>query len=132
MGVIYGNYFQPSLRGLASLRSAPNAEALRYCRPVPPGRDPRRASKLKLTRSCQQTSENCYQFRFAVHVLLLAVPGFVRRAKPTRLGRFEQKGTKRTKGCPAFLFRTLFAYGRSMVSRGIYPAEDQVRPARVG
>src|SRR5436309_14055779 len=44
MSVIYGNEFQPSLRDLADSRSAPNAEALGYCRPVPPGRDPRRVS----------------------------------------------------------------------------------------
>src|SRR5438552_9953011 len=44
MSVTYGNEFQPSLRDLVYSRSAPNAEALGYCRPVPPGRKSRRVS----------------------------------------------------------------------------------------
>jgi len=44
MNVIYGNEIQPSLRDLACLRSAPNAEALGYFPPVPPGREARRPS----------------------------------------------------------------------------------------
>src|SRR5882757_8116601 len=41
MGVTYGNDFQPSLRDLVYTGTDPNAEALGYCRPVPPGRSPR-------------------------------------------------------------------------------------------
>src|SRR6266536_5224229 len=51
--VIYGNEIQPSLRDVACLRCAPNAEALGYCHPVPPGRDPRGVSSWIQPRSGQ-------------------------------------------------------------------------------
>ena len=51
----YGSKFQPSLRDLMHLRSAPNAEALGYCRPVLPGRDARTCIQLDTTtRRCHE------------------------------------------------------------------------------
>ena len=44
MRVICGNEFQPSLRDVVYSHCIPNAEALGYCPPVPPGRDSGRGS----------------------------------------------------------------------------------------
>src|SRR6266516_191572 len=75
--VIYGNEFQPSLRDLATSRFGPNAEALGYCHPVPPGWEPKRVS-------------NCIQPRIGSSNAPLVSPllgySFVMRARTSSHG----------------------------------------------